>query len=60
MAIKTIKKFLTEIKNNVANFSFEAKEGRLWSPEIPYLYDLILELKINDKIVEQIFSQGWD
>lgn len=46
------KEFSSVVKNNKAILSFELNKYRLWSTADPYLYDLIIELKIKEKVVD--------
>ena len=49
---KNSKEVSGKIKNNSAKFLLEIKDGRLWSPEDPYLYDLFLELRVKEQVVD--------
>ncbi|HSR18637.1 MAG TPA: glycoside hydrolase family 2 TIM barrel-domain containing protein, partial [Ignavibacteriaceae bacterium] len=46
------KEFSSVVRNNKAILTFELNKYRLWSTADPYLYDLIIELKIKEKVVD--------
>jgi len=41
---------------DVEFFMLDIPDHRLWSPEDPFLYDLVLELKDGDKVVDRVES----